>query len=69
MADVCGLVKVMHCRICLVIMVFGSGQSCSGRLMSKCMSRDSGVDCGGCAGRSGVTGVVYWWAGQQFIDD
>ena len=32
--------------------------------MPKCMSWDSDVDCGGCGGRSGVSGVVYWWAGQ-----
>ena len=43
MADVCGLVKVMYCRMCLVIMVLWKWQCGSGRLMSKCMSWDSDV--------------------------
>ena len=32
--------------------------------MSKCMSWDSSVGCEGCGGHRGVSGVVYWWAGQ-----
>ena len=69
-------VKLMHCAavllkigglccVVVVVSVFVAVHLCgSGRLMSKCISWDSGVDYGGCGGRSGVSGVVYLWAGQ-----